>query len=123
MRYSDLIKLNRILGMLGSDHAGERAAAALAADRLVKSMRTSWWGLIGTDPAPRRSASPNAIVTRHELGVDHARAAESRIRQLRTENDLLRKEIASLRNRLSNLTAQERRARYGETQQATEYQA
>lgn len=123
MRYSDLIKLNRILGMLGSDHAGERAAAALAADRLVKSMGTSWWGLIGTDPAPRRSALPNTIVTRHELGVDHARAAESRIRQLRTENDLLKKEIASLRNRLSTLTAQERRARYDEVQQATEYQA
>jgi hypothetical protein len=90
MRYSDLIKLNRILGMLGSDHAGERAAGALAADRLVKSMDTSWWGLIGTDPEPRGSASQNAIVTPHELGVDHARAAESRTRQLRTENDLLR---------------------------------
>jgi len=41
MRQSDLVKLNRILGMLGSDHAGERAAAALAADRLVKTIGTS----------------------------------------------------------------------------------
>ena len=77
MRHSDLIKLNRILGLLGSDHAGERAAAGLAAHRLVKTMGTSWWTLIGTGATPRKNVSPATIVTKHELGVDHAHAAQS----------------------------------------------
>jgi len=78
---------------------------------------------MGADPAPRRSATPTTIVTKHELGVDHVRAAESRFRQLRMENDLLKKEVASLRNRLSNLAAQERRTRYDGQSEAAEYRA
>jgi hypothetical protein len=36
MRHLDLITLNRIPGLLASDHAKGRAAAAPAADRLIE---------------------------------------------------------------------------------------
>jgi hypothetical protein len=108
MKESQLVKLNRILGMLGSDHAGERAAAALAAHRLVKDQGTSWWALLN----PPRS-SPRAVVVRtvYEWGIDHAGAAEARMRQLRSENERLRKELATAKRRLADRAAQERRAR------------
>ena len=35
-------KLARICGLFGSDHAGERAAAALVADRLVRDLGLTW---------------------------------------------------------------------------------
>ncbi|WP_276315624.1 hypothetical protein [Salinarimonas soli] len=41
MNSGHLTKLIRILGMLGSDHPAERAAAALAAHRLVRSQGTT----------------------------------------------------------------------------------
>ncbi len=39
---ADRTKLARVLGLLGSPHAGERDAAALAADRLVRGRGLSW---------------------------------------------------------------------------------
>jgi hypothetical protein len=51
------------------------------------------------------------IVYVHEWGVDHARAAEARIRQLRSENDTLRKEVKSLKQRLAVRADQTRRSR------------
>ena len=41
-------KLSKILGMLGSDHAGERASAGAAADKLVRDAGLSWPDVIGT---------------------------------------------------------------------------
>ena len=38
--------LVKLLGMLGSDHAGERAAAALKADQLVRANGLTWPDLI-----------------------------------------------------------------------------
>jgi hypothetical protein len=114
MGHSYLIKLNRILGMLGSDHPGERASAALAAHRLVKSAGTTWWDLIGgrvRAESPLRGHAGVRIVYVHEWGVDHARAAEARIRQLRSENDTLRKEVKSLKQRLAVRADQTRRSR------------
>lgn len=101
MDYGDRVKLDRILGMLGSAHAGERAAAALAAHRLLTKAGVTWWDLIGA-PHPRRPESSRATVVRmaHEWGIDHAEAAQSRIRQLQRENEALRKENRSLRGRL-----------------------
>ncbi|MGF6229785.1 hypothetical protein QFZ27_003740 [Inquilinus ginsengisoli] len=54
MRRGDLTRLIRILGMLGSDHDGERAAAALAADRLVRGSGWNWSDLL----APARVSRP-----------------------------------------------------------------
>ena len=60
MKEGDRLKLIRILGMLGSDHAGERAAAALAAHRQVKAMRTTWGDLFRSQPGVR----PGDVIVR-----------------------------------------------------------
>jgi hypothetical protein len=109
MKHGDLVKLTRILGMLGSDHAGERAAAALAAHRHVKALGTSWWGLLNGAKEPRPSGE--FVRTVYEWGIDHARAAESRLRQLRSENKRLQQELERLKGRLAARAEQERRAR------------
>jgi hypothetical protein len=44
-------RLAKILGMCGSDHAGERAAAALAAHRLVADLNITWSQVIAAPPA------------------------------------------------------------------------
>jgi len=106
MKHSDLVKLTRILGMLGSDHPGERAAAALAAHRQVASLRMTWWDLLR--PAARGEAG-TVIRTVHEWGIDHQRAAESRLRQLRSENERLRQELSRAKARLAVVAGQGRR--------------
>jgi len=40
-------RLVKLLGMLGSDHIGERATAAAKADGLVSELGLSWFNLIG----------------------------------------------------------------------------
>ncbi len=42
----DLDRLGKLLGMLGSEHDGERAAAGLKADQLIRDRGTSWSALI-----------------------------------------------------------------------------
>ena len=42
--------LVKICGMFGSSHAGERAAAAQAADRLVRSKKLTWADVIEWSP-------------------------------------------------------------------------
>jgi cell division protein FtsB len=98
MKQGDLVKLTRILGMLGSEHAGERAAAALAANRQVRALNTTWWDLLS--PRTRAGQGGEVIRTVYEWGIDHARAAEARMRQLRAENEQLRREVSLLRRRL-----------------------
>jgi hypothetical protein len=39
---ADRMRLTKLLGMLGSDHAGERDAAAMAAHRLVQQSGMTW---------------------------------------------------------------------------------
>lgn len=50
---ADADKLTKILGMLGSEHPGERAAAAAKADRLVRAAGATWGDIIRPGPAPR----------------------------------------------------------------------
>jgi hypothetical protein len=47
----DAQKLAGILGMLGSAHAGERDAAAMAADKLVRERGLTWPIVLGIEPA------------------------------------------------------------------------
>ena len=98
MGRGELIKLIRVLGMLGSDHPGERAAAALVAHRLINSHNRTWSELL--QPTPQRDIGGVIVRTVYEWGIDHAKAAESRIRQVREENDRLRREVTRLRARL-----------------------
>jgi hypothetical protein len=102
---ADLSRLVRILSLLGSDQAGERASAALAATRFVTSLGTSWPELLHAEP-------PKVLVRRvREYGVDPREAADARMRQLRSSNDRLEKEVRALRRRLTVIAEQKRRER------------
>ncbi len=59
MALADLQRLANVLGLLGSPHAGERDAAALAADRLVRGRGLTWKEILcgSTAPPVRRAAS------------------------------------------------------------------
>ena len=46
-------KLAKFLGLLGSVHAGERDAAALAADRFLKSIGLTWRDALVAEPPKR----------------------------------------------------------------------
>lgn len=48
----DRTRLANILGMLGSEHSGERAAAGLMASRLLRDRRLTWHDVVGAPPAP-----------------------------------------------------------------------
>lgn len=49
---ADADRLAKLLGMLGSDHAGERDAAAIAAVKFRKQRNVTWPDVIGA-PAPQ----------------------------------------------------------------------
>jgi hypothetical protein len=105
MHHNTLAKLIRILGLLGSDQPGERASAALAAHRLIEAGGQSWAELLHappTKPAARRS---------HEYGVDPVGAAEARMRQLKSTNERLEREVRALRRRLTTIADRQRRQR------------
>jgi hypothetical protein len=46
---ADVNRLVRLLGMLGSDHIGERATAALKADQFVRDHGLTWADVIGAE--------------------------------------------------------------------------
>ena len=96
MNRTELAKLKRVLGLLGSDHVGERASAALAAHRLVQSTGASWQELLSV-PASAKGAKSAT-----EQGMDYMAAAESRMRQLRRENERLEAQIKRLKTQLSD---------------------
>jgi hypothetical protein len=48
-------RLRKLCGMLGSDHDGERAAAALAADKLVRGLGLTWHQVIAPPIVPDHS--------------------------------------------------------------------
>lgn len=105
LKRSDVGKLVRVLGLLASDHPGERASAALAATRLVESLGTSWAELL--------EVPPSRVVVRRvrEYGVDAQGAAEARMRQLKSTNDRLERQNRALRRRLTVVAEQKRRER------------
>ena len=94
----DLVRLARILGMLGSDYAGERASAALAAHRLVRRAGADWWTLLGGEGGKRLAGPPQRGLV--DPWSDFLKASGARERQLRAENEALRREVARLRARL-----------------------
>ena len=66
-------KLAKVCGLLGSDHGGERAAAAAAATRILRDHGTTWAdlvragaGALGTT-APARDATLPQEIARHIL--------------------------------------------------------
>ncbi|MDB5588561.1 MAG: hypothetical protein JWP26_3531 [Devosia sp.] len=107
MKPATLTKLTRILGMLGSEHAGERASAALAAHKLVGTLDLSWRELL---EHPQASASKVVVKRIHEYGIEHHEAAEARMRQLKAENQKLTAELKTARRRLAVIAEQARKA-------------
>lgn len=115
MNKAQLKKLNRILGLLGSDQVGERAAAALAAHKMVTGLGLTWAEIL--EDAGQHTAVPvvRTVVRHiHDLDIDQAQAAESRMRQLRMENERLALEAKRLKNRLAVMAEQARKARIEE---------
>lgn len=53
---ADADRLAKLLGLLGSDHAGERDAAGLAAHRFVRERGLTWYDVINP-PAPAETTS------------------------------------------------------------------
>lgn len=102
-----MIKLTRVLGMLGSEHAGERASAALAAHRLVANLGTTWWELLDQKQARGKVVE---VLRVHEYGVDQHAAAEARMRQLRMTCATLTEENKALKRRIANMVDQARKA-------------
>jgi hypothetical protein len=47
-------KLVKVLGMLGSDHMGERATAADMASRMLKEAGLTWYDVLDIDEPPRK---------------------------------------------------------------------
>lgn len=105
----DKERLIRILRLLGSDHVGERASAALAANRLLESLGLSWDDVLDP-PVPER------VVVRkvRDWDVDQADAAEARIRQLKDTVTRQERQLRALRTRINSLTDRERKRREGE---------
>jgi hypothetical protein len=50
--FTDRQRLAKLLGMLGSDHPGERDAAALAAHRFIQSRGLTWQDVLQSEAAP-----------------------------------------------------------------------
>ena len=99
-----MAKLDHILGLLGSEHAGERASAALAAHALIGKHQLSWRDVIeGKALGPRAAAA-----LRREVGIDYLEAAESRERQLRAHNAALEKQLSKLKEKLDALKEEAR---------------
>ncbi|RYG93539.1 MAG: hypothetical protein EON57_19875 [Alphaproteobacteria bacterium] len=105
----DKERLIRILRLLSSDHIGERASAALAANRLREALGVSWEELLDP-PVPER------VVVRkvRDWDVDQADAAEARIRQLKDTVQRQERQLRALRTRINSLTDRERKRREGE---------
>jgi hypothetical protein len=51
---ADRTRLVKLLGMCGSEHAGERAAAAAAADRLLRERGLTWADALNPPPVERK---------------------------------------------------------------------
>jgi hypothetical protein len=47
------LKLVKVLGLLGSDHAGERDNAARQATRILKEAGLTWWDILDTEESEK----------------------------------------------------------------------
>jgi hypothetical protein len=84
---SDRQRLAKLLGLLGSDHAGERDAAGLAAHRLIRDRGLIWSDVILGPPGIVAAANRNAVETWRQTVADCLRQPGS----LRSwEHDFLR---------------------------------
>jgi septal ring factor EnvC (AmiA/AmiB activator) len=95
----DIARLDRILALLGSDHPGERAAAALKAVAFLKRHELSWLDVLEGRALPRGNVRPRRL----DSSDDDLKAAESRLRQMRAHNDALERQIKRLKTTIDAL--------------------
>lgn len=81
-------KLEKVLPLLGSDHAGERDAAALAASRILKAAGLSWDELLCRGPAPEEHREPLLGVWRQTCAELAKRPGDLRVWEKRFASDL-----------------------------------
>jgi hypothetical protein len=58
-----IARLVKVLGMLGSPHVGEGAAAGLKADQLVKQLGLRWPDIIAVERAPTTVAADGGEIS------------------------------------------------------------
>lgn len=78
--------LAKVLGMLGSEHAGERAAAAAKADAMVKEAGLTWAQVLSGSPPSRRAPTPEEYsdlmkAMRRAYATEQARKDEADLRK------------------------------------------
>ncbi len=112
----DRERLVRVLKLLSSDHAGERAAAALAATRIIAGAGVDWEDVVDPPTAPQK------VVVQRVRGwnEDEQEAAEARMRQLKDIAERQERQIRALRTRINTLNENERRRRMAEAERAEE---
>lgn len=72
-------RLVKVLGMLGSDHAGERASAALKATEALQEMGWTWERVVRSLQEPQEAReAPRATKTRPEAEEELAEAYKRR---------------------------------------------
>jgi hypothetical protein len=62
---ADRNRLAKLLGLLGSDHAGERDAAGLAASRLVQERGATWYDVVAPSVQVREQSQHPETHQRH----------------------------------------------------------
>lgn len=87
-----LIRFRKVLGLLGSAHDGERAAAALKATAMLRDAGKSW-GDVGVGAAPTRTDADAALEI-YMMALDGERA---RTTHMAEEIARLKREVARLK--------------------------
>jgi hypothetical protein len=82
---ADRARLTKLLGMLGSDHPGERDNAGVAAHRLIQSKGLAWADILATAPA----AAPQPLISWRETCAElQKRLGSLRVWEKRFISDL-----------------------------------
>lgn len=87
MTPADLDRFRRILGMLGSEHTGERAAAALVATNFLEAHGLGWSDV----SVPGGAAVPFFEAAREAWKAEQAPAEPDMMQAARESKDALRK--------------------------------
>jgi hypothetical protein len=75
----DRTRLVRLLGMLGSDHQGERANAGALADRFIRERELTWEQVVASEgqcsPSPVPGMTSSLTVSASQRGLVNGNAA------------------------------------------------
>lgn len=98
MNSTSLDKFHKIAGLLGSEHAGERASAALKATAILRAAGKSWAD-VGVGTAHRQSYDDAGALAMYKIFLDNERA---RTTDMAKEIGRLKREVARLKGMWPN---------------------